>query len=493
MPVNDLRNPIRPADYSESASYYPNELSYDKTNKKLHIKDVDGVDTVLNDIDTTLTKSNAAADSKAVGDALNQKVDQVPGKGLSTNDFTTEEKTKLAKIIEVSEITVDSALSPTSTNPVQNKVIKAALDEKANASTLNSHTGDKNNPHGVTAEQVGGLPVVDITNRVVDNNLEPVFDEELSKMQSGTYKALIYGGLPSYICKINDTAAKAAVIRGDNHLLYRKSNNAWTQITCSIPESGAVDAIKRNVDNHIANSNNPHKVTASQIGAAPTSHTHDEYMPKTGGYFSNNVGISTKDPTLNLQNELGDKIGIHYYTYDNSSIFGIWDYKGNKDLLSIDQKTGIMNMRGKRIWNVGTPTESIDAANKGYVDSKCGTYITSAGKSANWYYRTWSNGFKECWTRVGYNGVTVGSAWGNLYESSKVFGDFALPFTYSQPATVVEVASLYVSTGSVMLQQVAQPVANIPNRSKKYYAVRPDAFLSDKPGDATLSVYVSGF
>lgn len=104
---------------------------------------------------------------------LNGKVDKVSGKGLSTNDYTTNEKNKLAGIeagadktpdlshyvtdsnynpdsktsaqtqpVGVdsngklwaapggSTITVDDALSSTSTNPAQNKVIKSALDSK---------------------------------------------------------------------------------------------------------------------------------------------------------------------------------------------------------------------------------------------------------------------------------------------------------------------------------------------------------------------------
>lgn len=54
------------------------------------------------------------------------------GKGLSTNDYTTAEKTKLAGIAEgANKTTVDSALSASSTNPVQNKVINTALAAKA--------------------------------------------------------------------------------------------------------------------------------------------------------------------------------------------------------------------------------------------------------------------------------------------------------------------------------------------------------------------------
>ena len=58
--------------------------------------------------DTTLTQSGQAADAKAVGDALANKVDKVTGKGLSTEDYTTAEKTKLEGLTQVE---VDDTLS----------------------------------------------------------------------------------------------------------------------------------------------------------------------------------------------------------------------------------------------------------------------------------------------------------------------------------------------------------------------------------------------
>lgn len=68
---------------------------------------------------------------------LGNKVDKEIGKGLSTNDYTTTEKNKLAGIAEGANKTiVDSALSSTSTDPVQNKVVNAAIND------LNTLVGD---------------------------------------------------------------------------------------------------------------------------------------------------------------------------------------------------------------------------------------------------------------------------------------------------------------------------------------------------------------
>ena len=55
---------------------------------------------------------------------LSNKVDKVSGKGLSTNDYTTAEKNKLAGIATgANKIVVDSDISTTSTNPVQSKAV----------------------------------------------------------------------------------------------------------------------------------------------------------------------------------------------------------------------------------------------------------------------------------------------------------------------------------------------------------------------------------
>ena len=55
---------------------------------------------------------------------LSNKVDKVSGKGLSTNDYTTAEKNKLAGIATgANKTVVDSDISTTSTNPVKNKAV----------------------------------------------------------------------------------------------------------------------------------------------------------------------------------------------------------------------------------------------------------------------------------------------------------------------------------------------------------------------------------
>lgn len=75
------------------------------------------------------TNNTQIATTAFVQTATNSKVDKVTGKDLSSNDYTTEEKEKLAGIeTGANKTIIDSALSSTSTNPVQNKIINTKFD-----------------------------------------------------------------------------------------------------------------------------------------------------------------------------------------------------------------------------------------------------------------------------------------------------------------------------------------------------------------------------
>lgn len=100
-----------------------------------------------------------------VSNAVANKVDKVSGKGLSTNDYTTAEKDKLAGL---TKITVDSALSSTSTNPVQNKVINTALAGKAAASHTHNYAG-ASTPGGAATKAIADADGNDIGTTYIAN------------------------------------------------------------------------------------------------------------------------------------------------------------------------------------------------------------------------------------------------------------------------------------------------------------------------------------
>ena len=112
-----------------------------EANGHVYIYSSDGIPTQIksdstDDIklyDTTGTHTDGAMTQKATTEALNEKQDElIAGPGISIVDDPYTRKA----LIMAQSAEVDSALSYISTNPVQNKVITAALDGKANSSEI---------------------------------------------------------------------------------------------------------------------------------------------------------------------------------------------------------------------------------------------------------------------------------------------------------------------------------------------------------------------
>jgi hypothetical protein len=149
------------------------KAAYDHISNKSNPHGVTKSQVGLGNVDNTSDANKPI--STATQAELDKKVDKVSGKGLSTNDFTNSYKSNVdantsarhthsnKEILDATSaaftsdlknkidgiasgatnVSVDSALSSTSTNPVQNKVVKAALDGKQ--ATMTAITDDEIN------------------------------------------------------------------------------------------------------------------------------------------------------------------------------------------------------------------------------------------------------------------------------------------------------------------------------------------------------------
>lgn len=218
------------------------------------------------------------------------KVDKVSGKGLSTNDFTTEEKNKLAGIASgATNVTVDSALSSSSTNPVQNKVINSALAGKLAA-----------NQKGAA----GGVAELDSSGKVPAAQLPSYVDDVIEGYLSGGkfYKET------AHTTEITGETGKIYVDLSSSKT-YRWSGTAFVEISASLAlgttSSTAFrgDQGKTAYDHSQLTSGNPHSVTKSDVGlgnvtnvrqmaglASGATQNHvivfgaDGYTPKDSGF-----------------------------------------------------------------------------------------------------------------------------------------------------------------------------------------------------------------
>ena len=124
-----------------------------------------------------------------------------------------------------------------------------------NENTLNSHINNKNNPHSVTASQVG---LGNVPN-VITNDQTPTYTE---------------------------ASALAKLVSGE------KLSTAFSKISKAITDFIA----------HVANKNNPHSVTKAQVGLGNCNNTSDKDKPISTAQLAENKRI--EGLTNNAQNDI---------------------------------------------------------------------------------------------------------------------------------------------------------------------------------------------
>ena len=120
---------------------------------------------------------------------------------------------------------------------------------------IDAHLVDKNNPHQVTAEQVGAdasgsaaaVQTKLDTHTANRNNPHQVTAEQVGADASGS--------------------AAAVQTKLDTHTANRNNPHQVTAEQVGADASGSAAAVQTKLDTHAANRNNPHQVTAEQIGA----------------------------------------------------------------------------------------------------------------------------------------------------------------------------------------------------------------------------------
>ncbi|MFO0089982.1 MAG: hypothetical protein ACK518_04200 [bacterium] len=155
---------------------------------------------------------------------LANKVDKITGKGLSTEDYTTAEKNKLASITEIFTTALktayDNAVSWISTN----------------GSNLLNHLSNTSNPHNTTASQVGAYTTSEIDTLIANVNTNAT-DKITARLSESINK-----GQAVYVSSANGT-----------NIIVSKASNA-TEATSSktlglLEATGATNATVNVVTN----------------------------------------------------------------------------------------------------------------------------------------------------------------------------------------------------------------------------------------------------
>ena len=230
------------ANYVSKSDDTYNEALNDITDLKAYINNTvkDWFNT-YETIDTAISStSNRLVRNSTIFSALDTKVDKVAGKGLSTNDFTTEEKNKLSKALITDDVGNANGVAPLDAN----SMIPAAY-----------------------------LPAF------VDDILEGYFDNEYDN--NTDRPKIIYkdsGKTEKYYTQSsgvdNGESGKIYISLASNRT-YRWTPNGYAEVspqialgqTSSTAYPGNLGkSLSDNLSSHSSNTNNPHNVTASQVG-----------------------------------------------------------------------------------------------------------------------------------------------------------------------------------------------------------------------------------
>ena len=239
-------------------------------------------------VDSTLAVSGAAADAKQTGDSLADKVDKVSGKGLSTEDYTTEEKTKLADVeTGANKTIIDNTLTQTG-QAADAKIVGDAL---VNLYPTDTATGAVANfPDGADS-----IPMKDVL-----VHIEPVQDLHGydSPWPAGGGKNLLD---PAY--RVNTDSNSRFYYNSDGLLL--KANTAYT-LSVSIAAAGLyINSISGNT-------------LASNFGKTSLTYTPTEdVLVKIDVYFAGNYpALSGGTESALVQLEIGSS-ATSYNPYSN--------------------------------------------------------------------------------------------------------------------------------------------------------------------------------
>ena len=289
--------------------------------------------------------------------ALNSKADKTNATTSAAGLMSATDKTKLDGIeAGATKTTVDAALDAGSANPVQNKAVKAAMDEKLDKS-------------GGTI--TGSLKVDGLIN--AGNSLEVKSDIDA--------EGHIYSGLallaPSL--GLNNDAEEASVFivcSGDNAAritsLSSDGKSHYSRFAVGTPTGDNDAATKAYVDSKVASGGVTVDSSVSSTSTNPVQNKAikaelDKKLNKTGGTVGGNLVV---DGSLRTGTFSATNLGI--YTSDLSHWVTLTCDDGSSASLAGEAAGTYARL------SVGAPTDGNDATTKTYVDNKVSGLQTAA-------------------------------------------------------------------------------------------------------------------
>ena len=301
-------------------------------------------------------------------------------------------KAKIAEVAASGGVDVDNALSATSTNPVQNKVVTAALTGKAGTAVATQSinglmsAADKKKLDGIAAGAT--KTTIDSTmsgssnNPVANHVVKQYVDDKVAAAGSNiTVDATLSGTSTN---PVQNKAIKAALDGKASTAAATTSAAGLMSAADKAKLDGiASGATKVTVDSAVsASSTNPvqNKAIKTAIDAKADKAALDGKLDKSGGTLTGNL--------------------------TGKYITGTWlQTTDATDLGRVPGKIAVLDESGWVYYR--TPAELL--ADLG------ADYIVSQGTTGSWTWRKWHSGIAEMWAIFEATSLDVNNAWGSVY------------------------------------------------------------------------------
>ena len=272
----------------------------------------------LGNVDNTSDKDKPLSD--AVKEAIKEVKDSIISSGTDLSahikDYTnphrvTKDQVGLGNVDNTADIDKPvSTATQKELDKLDAKIDKINTDQ---GTDLSDHLKDYNNPHKVTKDQVG-LGKVDNTS----DKEKPISDATQKAIDDA-----IASGNTALDNHANRTDNPHKVTK-DQVGLGNVDNTADTVKPVSVPQQAALDALSNSlntaINNHVSNINNPHQVTKDQVGLGKVDNTSDLEKPISvatqGAINTLETSLTSKitEVSTNLDKHVADKNNPHEVT-----------------------------------------------------------------------------------------------------------------------------------------------------------------------------------
>jgi len=267
---------------------------------------------------------------------LSGKVDKVDGKGLSTSDFTAEEKAKLANVAAGAQVNVLEGIQKNGTNvTITNKIANISVPTKTSDITNDSnYVSDASYVH-------------------TDSNYTATEKTKLSNIAAGAEVNRIDS------IKVNGTAQQITSKSVDISVPTKTSditNDSGFITTSDIPEGAAASTTTPKVDGTpaigtelaFARGDHVHPTDTSRAPVASPTFTGTPAAP-TASAGTNTTQIATTAFVTTAVSGKANSSDVYTKTEINSMLAGAMNYKGTKATVAALPSSG--NAQGD-VWHV---------------------------------------------------------------------------------------------------------------------------------------------